>query len=313
MTKQPISIAVIGAGVIGLTSAIRLLEAGHTVTIFAKATTPATTSDIAAAYWAPHEYSSQRRRAWTMRSLAVFLELSQEPTSGVDVVPLVELVDEPGVEFHDLGVATTVVPLGCFPAPWHGVQLSAPRIDVPTYMPWLTQRFFTLGGTLHQVEITDLATLGNDYRWLVNCTGLGAKALTGDKLYPIRGQVMRVRRPQDFPPDIISASSATATTYIVPRRNDCLLGGTFQFHNGDMRIDPQTAEGILQRCTALRPALQGAEILEHRVGLRPGRRAVRLEREQLTNGSTVIHNYGHAAYGHTLSWGCAEEVVRMAA
>ena len=44
------------------------------------------------------------------------------------------------------------------------------------------------------------------------------------------------------------------------------------------------------------------------MGLRPGRREVRLEKEETASGA-IIHNYGHAAYGHTLSWGCAAEVV----
>ena len=58
--------------------------------------------------------------------------------------------------------------------------------------------------------------------------------------------------------------------------------------------------------------LQKAEILEHRVGLRPGRTEVRLELEELSGGTAVIHNYGHGSIGHTLAWGRAAEVVAIA-
>jgi D-amino-acid oxidase len=54
-------------------------------------------------------------------------------------------------------------------------------------------------------------------------------------------------------------------------------------------------------------------VLAERVGLRPFRRSgVRLERDQLRDGRTVVHNYGHGGAGFTLSWGCAREVLELA-
>jgi D-amino-acid oxidase len=52
------------------------------------------------------------------------------------------------------------------------------------------------------------------------------------------------------------------------------------------------------------------QVLQHRVGPRPGRPSVRLEAEQV-GAHRVIHDYGHGGAGVTLSWGCAEEVVRL--
>lgn len=59
---------------------------------------------------------------------------------------------------------------------------------------------------------------------------------------------------------------------------------------------------------------QGAELLRHNSGLRPGRDRVRIEIERKEYGDkiiTVIHNYGHAGNGVTLSIGCAEETVDL--
>ena len=53
-------------------------------------------------------------------------------------------------------------------------------------------------------------------------------------------------------------------------------------------------------------------VLEHKVGLRPGRKEVCLELERVSEECAVIHNYGHGGAGFTLSWGCAEEVVELA-
>jgi len=72
-----------------------------------------------------------------------------------------------------------------------------------------------------------------------------------------------------------------------------------------------TAQAIVERCTALEPRLRDAAILEHRVGLRPGRPAVRLEAERPAPGKLLAHNYGHGGAGVTLSWGCAGEIVQI--
>ncbi len=50
--REPI--AIIGAGIIGLTTALLLLEKGHRVTLYSRATTPHTTSDVSAALWGPY-------------------------------------------------------------------------------------------------------------------------------------------------------------------------------------------------------------------------------------------------------------------
>jgi D-amino-acid oxidase len=62
----------------------------------------------------------------------------------------------------------------------------------------------------------------------------------------------------------------------------------------------------------MNPEVRRLEILEHRVGLRPGRSSVRVEAERVAGGKVVAHNYGHGGAGVTLSWGCAEEVVALA-
>jgi hypothetical protein len=50
---------------------------------------------------------------------------------------------------------------------------------------------------------------------------------------------------------------------------------------------------------------RGARVIDHRVGLRPPRPHVWVEREKVYD-SEVIHNYGHGGAGITLSWDCRE-------
>jgi D-amino-acid oxidase len=159
--------------------------------------------------------------------------------------------------------------------------------------------------------ISSLDELAGDARVIINCVGLGARDLVGDaSMQPIRGQVVRVRNP-GLDRFVLDEENPEGVTYIVPRSHDCILGGTAEEGEWDLEPDPKTAKGILRRCTQLEPRLAGAEVLEHKVGLRPGRPAIRLEREEGPNRVPVVHNYGHGGSGITLSWGCAEETLSL--
>ncbi|MDQ0994132.1 glycine/D-amino acid oxidase-like deaminating enzyme [Streptomyces sp. V3I7] len=62
----------------------------------------------------------------------------------------------------------------------------------------------------------------------------------------------------------------------------------------------------------MRPEIAGARLLDHRVGLRPARHTVRLERRPLPGGRVLIHNYGHGGAGVTTAWGCARAAAGLA-
>ena len=77
-------VIVVGAGVVGLTSAVRLAEAGHRVDVLARDLPRETTSAVAAALWYPYLALPQDRvTAWAARSYAVFADLAADPATGV--------------------------------------------------------------------------------------------------------------------------------------------------------------------------------------------------------------------------------------
>lgn len=298
-------IVVIGSGVIGLTSAIRLLEQNHHVTIVAKDLPLQTTSSVAAAFWYP-SVRSARIISWCLEGLEVLRTFAQSSQS-VSLVKLYELDEHEEAKPH-LELAGDVQEVkSTFPDPWRCVyRVTVPKIDVPLYLPLLIKRFTELGGRLERCEVVSFEELtGCDV--IVNCAGLGNRKLSSDNdIHPIRGQVIRIKKPA-IGEDIIHVNSNTLPTYIVPRSGDCLLGGTYQADNWNLKIDKKIAEEILERTRNLLPAMGKVEILEHKVGLRPGRSEVRLELEMI-NSKPVIHNYGHGSIGHTLAWGCAKNV-----
>ncbi len=149
---------------------------------------------------------------------------------------------------------------------------------------------------------------------VVNCSGLGAIELVGDQtLIPIRGQVLRVTNP-GLSRFVRDDTNPDGRTYIYPRGDDCILGGSSEPGNTRLDPDPAITARILRNCVRLQPNLRESELLDELVGLRPWRSEVRLELSSSgAHSAPVVHNYGHGGAGVTLAWGCAAEVVLLAA
>lgn len=309
------NIIVVGCGVAGLSCAIRLREAGYDAHIWARDMPPQTTSSVAAAVWYPYKaYPENLVVGWSATTYADFVQLVQVPGTGVYMREGVEMfpwaVDEPWWRAAVPGYRRATpadLPAGYA----DGYVFEAPVIEMPIYLGYLLRRFAELGGQVatRTLGTLDEAAVASDL--VVNCAGLGARELAADPtLLPIRGQIVRVAQVglERF---ILDDYNPGGVTYIVPRATDCVLGGTADEGRADTAPDAATAQAILARCIALEPRLGDAAILEHKVGLRPGRPGVRLEAERTAHGKTIVHNYGHGGAGVTLSWGCAGEVLAL--
>jgi D-amino-acid oxidase len=306
---------VVGCGVIGLSTAIRLQEAGLSVRIWTADLPQDSTSSVAAATWYPYKaYPKDKLIDWAKRTYEVFEELAGDPESGVYMREGVQLWREPA------------------PVPWwrsavpclrrcseddlppgyrDGYVFTQPVIEMPVYLRYLLQRFTAAGGHVEQLFVRSLEEAKRVSGMVINCTGLGARKLVGDaQMRPIRGQIVHVRNP-GLERCMLDEEGPEGLTYIVPRSDDCVLGGTAEEGLWDTEPEPEVATAIVRRCVALEPHLSGMPVLEHKVGLRPGRPTVRLECEDLADGSSCIHNYGHGGAGVTLSWGCAKEALGL--
>jgi D-amino-acid oxidase len=185
-----------------------------------------------------------------------------------------------------------------------GYEFAAPVVRMPTYLPWLLDELAGAGVAARATAVTDLAAVPADV--VVNATGLGARELAGDsELAGVRGQVVRVADP-GLAGWTLDERHPDGMVYVVPRGTDVVCGGTAVEGDESTSPDPAEAERILARCRALVPELANAQVLGHAVGVRPARPAVRLQRV-----GDVVHCYGHGGAGVTLSWGCADDVVRL--
>ncbi|XP_043860339.1 D-aspartate oxidase isoform X3 [Dromiciops gliroides] len=260
-------VAVIGAGVVGLSTAVCISESipQCSIDVISDKFTPDTTSDIAAGMLIPHAYPGTPiplQKHWFQET------------------------------FDRLFAITN----------------SSEALDAGVY---LVSGLRGRGGQVHTRKVEDLWELYGSYDIVVNCSGLGSRELVGDlQLFPVRGQVLKVQAPwlKHFIRD------GDGLTYIYPGAFDVTLGGTRQKDDWNLSPDPQNSREILARCRALEPSLQGAWDIKEKVGLRPSRPGIRLQKEMLVRDGhrlPVVHNYGHGAGGLSVHWGTALQAVQL--
>ena len=183
-----------------------------------------------------------------------------------------------------------------------GWAFTAPVVEMPKYLPALVKRLENAGGTLTRAALSGLPSSAD---LVVNCTGLGARLTASDPtVTPVRGQVLSVA--QCGLSEWLIADRPEGLTFVIPRSQDVIVGGTSEPGNWNLAAEPSTSAAILERAAELVPQLRKATVLRERVGLRPARPSVRCELVDRT-----IHCYGHGGSGVTLSWGCADEVLAL--
>ncbi len=226
-------VTVVGAGVIGLTTAVVLEKAGHDVTVVASQKGIATTSGAAGAVWLPFRVGPPSRAlGWARHTREELAQIAERaPGAGVDMVDaflIAQSQDPPWWAAAVDGLALETSAPG-FPssAAW---KMRVPRCDPRLYLPWLEA---TLRRPVAVASVDDLARLDGEV--VVNCSGLGAKKLTGDpELGASLGQTVVVSSPALDPALMLSDDRAAgAMFYVIPRRGEFVLGGCCILFEGD--------------------------------------------------------------------------------
>ncbi len=252
--------AVLGAGAVGLATARLLQEHGVEVTIYAKDLPPATTSNIAGAQWFP--FSVFARDSATPAFLDQFVEAARFSYRryqlmvgdyyGIRWLPNFMMEHEP---FTDQGLISKRSPIADllpelhdlardehpFPFPYVR-RFDTMFIQPSQYLESMLREFRIAGGIVMVAEMHDLReVLALPHPVIVNCTGLGARALFNDQeLTPIKGQ-LTVLLPQ---PEVEYATEPSGL-YMFPRRDGILLGGTHEMGNWDMQPNREAEARII--------------------------------------------------------------------
>ena len=232
-------VAVLGCGVIGLSTAILLQREGRTVTIYARELPPETTSDVAGARWSPvrladearrtPEFEAELHRASRLAHRA-FSELDGA-RYGIRRVPQYTLGEEdaPRPSRDETALADLYGEerlLGPDEPPFEGFHVRCNEtflIETPIYLQALVEDFRRAGGRIERRAFrspAEVAALAEPV--VANCTGLGSRELFSDpELLPLKGQ-LTVLEPQPAVGYVVR----DAGHYTIPRRDGILLGAT---------------------------------------------------------------------------------------
>lgn len=319
------------------------------MTVFSGQSPLETTSAVAAAYWAPYWIGAYNRE-WATATLEQLqsMEITSNPEMGLKVVEFRELLDEagaaelsqtleeaywwrhlPGVDFSwkplDIPIQLTLPKLGAFSFTSE-VRFHTVVARMPDYLSYLKQRATISGRVAFESRWIDrLDTLLETFDSVINCTGWGAKKLVMHdpetaSMRLLAGHVVRVETHSlPYAISLHRGPFKKRPLYIVPRHgsiDDAICGGT-AIEIADV-LDPrlpfqfpidETCEDIYQLCASFSGGIAAGRRCENLVGLRPMRSSVRIERD--SENERLLHCYGHGGSGLTLSWGSADQIVRL--
>ncbi len=333
-------VAILGAGVIGLTAALHLVQRYQKeeldVTLIAERFSPNVLSDKSGAIFFLGPWSSSDEdqlscyrqetehqfKSWLCNSFEFFRSLVASPENaevGISLVQGYALWSRtyPDPWWKNLVFGFRRVPLNSDEAKTFRVPSDCAEIwsygtftiETTLLLQWLLKKSQNLGCKVEKRKVNDLSELTSSYDVVINATGLSScKELVRDSsLYPVRGQCVLAHAPwvknwfAYYKPD-------DTHTAVIPRGSDIVLGGIAEKGNWEEEVDKAVTTDILKRCQEMIPSLRGAKVLKSWAGLRPGRDRIRLEACEEDNGSVVIHCYGHQGKGVMLSWGCAMNI-----
>ncbi|KAF9192815.1 hypothetical protein BGZ51_002877 [Haplosporangium sp. Z 767] len=334
--EKPLA-AVIGAGVIGLTTALLLQCNGYDVTIIAsdfprdEKPEPDYASPKAGAHWRSMcDEDDERAKEYDAISYRTFQKLALNPESGINIRNAIDYFDlnPTGHEDRDPWWSKIVEDFkqvhstnSQFPIAY---SYKTPVITPPVYLHYLMHQFRELGGHVQQRKLSHVAeaalwvgTKPKPVKVIVNCTGFHARYLGGVndmRCYQTRGQTVVVRAAW-VNETVTWISKSGAIMYIIPRSNgEVVLGGSHEaYQNNESVSGTKTThilKTILQRYpNILKPGSSAAyaanddllskfDIVDQKVGFRPSRTGgVRVEVEYGRSGSGQRVLIAHN-YGH---------------
>jgi glycine/D-amino acid oxidase-like deaminating enzyme len=253
MGMEQRDVAVIGSGVMGLTSARLLQDAGWNVTVYTRDMARHTTSNVAGGEWGPASAHDPEVSTDAFKAQLEFaLRISHHAHTnlggsdyGIYWRELYRPSNSPepqgeGNYDHLYPYEGTLGP-GEHPFPTQYVHHALTMMIEPaTFLRRLTEDVHQARGRFVIRNFQDkeeLLTLPEPV--IFNCTGLGSRALFGDEtLTPAKGQLVYL--PPDPDVDYLTIGGGEGLCYMFSRTDVVLLGGSFK--PGDWSTNPEPAE-----------------------------------------------------------------------
>lgn len=253
------TVAVLGAGVIGLTTAYDLLESGYEVHIYSEKWNPNLTSNVAAGAWTPlfslPSDISLEKKQLHQRMLEVaekrFLKsTSNDPEfAGVNVMNYYVLTPSNSQEIKSTNPAEEVIIHFDNGTVKNGRKLRRVGLVGKLFMEDLFSKVKSKGAILQQKyfeSVDDLLNLKEPI--IVNCMSLGSRELFNDQEFnPVRGQIIYLKSQDDI--DYMLVQNIPESNYffhIYPWSDRIILGGVYEHGEEELIINQKAIDKIIE-------------------------------------------------------------------
>jgi D-amino-acid oxidase len=250
------SIAVLGAGAMGMTAATLLRALNLKVTVYAKDLPPQKSSNVASnvagGQWAPSMVNHQDPVQFT-RILRKAYAAHQARGSAFGVSPLVNYTLVRAANFESCPPDVIPPPTSFAHLPF--VHLKSPGfgyqtllVEPPIFLAKMYADLLAANVAFVSYELQDLGNISNlTESIVVNCTGLGAKAICKDRLMrSIKGQLVHLP-----PQPILKYLFAGHYGYVFPRQDCVVVGGSEEWDVYDPTPDLNRCKEILANMKGL--------------------------------------------------------------
>ncbi|MBU3016795.1 FAD-binding oxidoreductase [Paraglaciecola agarilytica] len=256
--------AIIGGGVMGLTTARLLQEAGWRVTIYTREMARHTTSQVAGGEWGPFSVHDPLISSDAFKlQLQLAAQISHETFARM-------VGNDYGIQWMELYSASQTAPNADspfsqfypfretygpskHPFPTKYCTVSATMlVETSTFLRRLIRDVRLAGGEFVIRNVKDKEELHALQEPVVfNCTGLGSRVLFADEgIMPAKGQLILL--PPDPAVDYLTVGggSGKAPLYMFSRNDYMILGGTFKANDWTTHPEPLETERILSESQA---------------------------------------------------------------
>jgi len=317
-------VAIIGAGVAGLSTALALHHRGCTVELFESGEAGRGSSWAGAGILyplLPWDYDPLVNR-WCLRGMALQADWLAGLRDSCGVDPEYRVTGMRVIDGLTTGAAAWLRRHGQ-PFERDGADLFLPavaQVRNPRLVDALMAACQHAGIPLHQGLGAVAPVVSNDsasgVRWsagqhdadaVVLCAGAWSSLVEGaapPPVFPVRGQMLALQAPE-MAPQIVYEDGR----YMVPRRDGVVLLGSTMEHTGfDAETTPAAAAALLAWARRIDARVGADRVIRHWAGLRPGSRLNHplVGPHELTRRLWL--NTGHFRYGLTMAPACAEAV-----
>lgn len=339
-------VVVVGAGVVGLSCAVQLAEAGYDTNVLARELPQETSSASGHGMWLPWGVElGTAEQSWAQDTLLEYERLIASPSR--DDKPRAASHGKPRAASHD-GPNAANGDNASSDGEEHGITARAGVVLDQHHSPATAQRLESVAAERDIASVANPAP-GFDHGWhltvplvdpklylaylqrrlikadgtltrmpvpqlpsrgiTVNATGVASRALAQDA----STDGMRLQIVETTNPGIRRWLTDTGTAdghriSVVPHSDRVIVGGILRNGDWGTLAEARASELIMDKAIKVVPELARADVIRDRVGIVPMRPSTRVATQRIGQAQ-IVHCYGHRELGFTTAWGSATEVV----